>query len=44
MVHESALDDSTFENGRYSVGLPWKLGHKPLPSTYTVSIHRWTAR
>ena len=29
-VHETVLDDIKFTGYRYSVGLPWKLGHKPL--------------
>ena len=39
-VHESVLDDITFMGNRYSVGLPGKLGHKPLPSNYNVCLHR----
>ena len=23
---------------RHSVGLPWKTGHKPLPSNYSISL------
>ena len=39
-VHETVLDDIKFTGYRYSVGLPWKLGHKPLPSNYNVSYLR----
>ena len=39
-VHESVLDAITFTGNRYSVGLPWKIGHKPLPSNYNVSLLR----
>ena len=39
-VHESVLDDIAFTGSRYSVGLPWKLGHKPLPSNYNVCLLR----
>ena len=39
-VHETVLDSITFTGGRYSVGLPWKVGHKPLPSNYNVSLMR----
>ena len=39
-VHENVLDDIAFVGNRYSVGLPWKSGHKPLASNYNVSLHR----
>ena len=39
-VHESVLDAITFTGSRYSVGLPWKIGYKPLPSNYNVSLLR----
>ena len=39
-VHENVLDDILFSEKRYSVGLPWKVGHKPLPSNYNVSLQR----
>ena len=39
-VHENVLDDILFSGKRYSVGLPWKVGHKPLPSNYNVSLQR----
>ena len=39
-VHESVLDAITFTGSRYSVGPPWKIGHKPLPSNYNVSLLR----
>ena len=31
-VHESFENDIGFSEGRYSVKLPWKQGHDPLPS------------
>ena len=39
-VHESVLDAITFTGDRYSVGLPWKVCHKPLPSNYNLSLLR----
>ena len=39
-VHEHVLDDISFTGERYSVGLPWKIGHKPLPPNYNVSLLR----
>ena len=39
-VHESVLDDILFSGKRYSVGLPWKVGQKPLPSNYNFSLQR----
>ena len=30
-VHESVIDNITFTGSKYSVGLPWKLGHGPVP-------------
>ena len=39
-MHETVLDDIKFTGYRYSVGLPWKLDHKPLPSNYNVSYLR----
>ena len=39
-VLENVLDDISFTGERYSVGLPWKVGHKPLPSNYNVSLLR----
>ena len=39
-VYESTLDNISFKGKRYSVGLPWKVGHDPLPSSYHVSMTR----
>ena len=30
-VHESVIDNITFTGSKYSVGLPWKLGHGTVP-------------
>ena len=39
-VHESFKNDISFIDGRYSVKLPWKQGHEPLPSNYRNSLSR----
>eukprot|EP00794_Sanderia_malayensis_P011463 gene11463-biopygen9142 len=39
-VHEKVIDNISFTGGRYSVGLPWKAGHRPLPSNYLNSLAR----
>ena len=39
-VHEELLDNVTFNGERYSVKLPWKVGHKPLPSNFQNSLYR----
>ncbi|XP_028404089.1 uncharacterized protein LOC114526762 [Dendronephthya gigantea] len=39
-VHESVISDLKFNGQRYSVGLPWRENHDPLPSNYEVSIKR----
>ena len=39
-VHEHVLDNITFNGTRYSVRLPWKMGHQPLPSNYNISVQR----
>ena len=39
-VHESFENDISFIDGRYSVKLPWKQGHEPLPSNYANSLPR----
>eukprot|EP00794_Sanderia_malayensis_P018333 gene18333-biopygen12280 len=39
-VHENTLDNILFTGKRYSVGLPWKLGHKPLPANNNISLQR----
>ncbi|XP_074620271.1 uncharacterized protein LOC141879055 [Acropora palmata] len=39
-VHESFENDIGFSEGRYSVMLPWKQGHGPLPSNINISLSR----
>ena len=39
-VHESVISDLKFTGIRYSVGLPWKENHDPLPSNYDLSFKR----
>ena len=39
-VHEELLDNISFNGERYSVKLPWKVGHKPLPSNFQNSFCR----
>ena len=39
-VHEGVIDDILFTGERYSVGLPWKVGHAPLPTNYNNSLSR----
>ena len=39
-VYEDLLDRIKFSGERYSVSLPWKLGHKPLPFNYANSLCR----
>ena len=39
-VHASVIDNIIFTGKRYSVGLPWKVAHKPLPSNYANSVAR----
>ena len=39
-VHTNVIDSILFTGKRYSVGLPWKVAHKPLPSTYFNSLAR----
>ena len=38
-VHEQLIDEISFTGTRYSVRLPWKIGHV-LPSNYEVSLGR----
>ena len=33
-VHQSVISSISFTGGRYSVGLPWKVGHGPIPNNY----------
>ena len=37
-VHEHVIDNIIFTGKRYSVGLPWKAGHKALPTNYENSL------
>ena len=39
-VHEALLDDIVFTGERYSVSLPWKEGHGPLPLNYNNCVAR----
>ena len=39
-VHEYVIDNIYFTGERYSVGLPWKAGHKALPTNYENSLMR----
>ncbi|XP_046864650.1 uncharacterized protein LOC124459173 [Xenia sp. Carnegie-2017] len=39
-VHESVINDLSFDGTRYSVGLPWREGHDPLPTNYDLSLKR----
>ena len=39
-VHESFENEIEFVGGRYSVKLPWKQGHDPLPNNYDNSLSR----
>ena len=39
-VHETVISDLSFNGTRYSVGLPWKENHDPLPTNYDLSLKR----
>ena len=39
-VHEIFNDDIIFNGERYSVRLPWKVGHATLPTNYENSLSR----
>ena len=39
-VHQKAIDDISFNGERYSVGLPWKVGHDPVPDNYSKALVR----
>jgi len=39
-VHAHVIDNILFTGKRYSVGLPWKAGHKALPTNYENSLMR----
>ena len=37
-VHDSLFKNISFENGRYTVQLPFRKHHKPLPDNYELSL------
>ena len=37
-VHDSFIKNISFENGRYTVQLPFRKHHKPLPDNYELSL------
>ena len=39
-VQEFFLDNIVFTGDRYSVSLPWKVGHGPIPCNYNNSVVR----
>ena len=39
-VHQKAINDISFNGERYSVGLPWKVGHGPVPGNYNNALVR----
>ena len=39
-VHKKLLDEISYAGKRYTVGLPWKVGHEDLPSNYNVCHQR----
>jgi hypothetical protein len=39
-VHETVISDLKFIGQHYSVGLPWKESHDPLPTNYNLSLKR----
>ena len=39
-VHVHTIDNIQFNGERYSVGLPWKVGHGPVPSNYGNALGR----
>ena len=39
-VHTDTIDSIEFDGERYSTKLPWKIGHKPLPDNYSISVSR----
>ena len=39
-VHTHVIDNIFFTGKRYSVGLPWKVAHKPLATNYSNSLAR----
>jgi len=39
-IHEKLIDEISYARKRYTVGLPWKVGHEDLPSNYSVCHQR----
>ena len=39
-IHEEFLDNISFTGSRYSVKLPWKMRHAPLPTNYSLAFSR----
>ena len=39
-VHESVVDNIAFTGSKFSVGLPWKFGHGPVPLNLAISQAR----
>ena len=39
-VHQKVIDDVSFNGQRYSVGLPWKAEHGPIPLNYNSALIR----
>ena len=42
-VHETLLDNITFNGERYSVGLQWKAGNKVLPTNFDNALARFNS-
>ena len=40
-IHEEFVENITFNGTRYSVKLPWRTGHKELPSNCELSLARF---
>ena len=40
MVRDMVAETLTFEDGHYSVGLPWKTKDHGLPDNVTMAMHR----
>lgn len=43
-VPESTLDNISITGKLYSVCLPWRVGHDPLPSNYNVHMTRLSSQ
>ena len=39
-IYTEFIDDISYNGKRYSVGLPWKIGHKQLPPNFNASFTR----